>query len=257
MGKKLEKLRAVSQILFDNDPLVDLIVTLGANFADREKTQKEKREEAEEALQPATNPFLRLLEKMQEESPEFQERTRQSLEWYANKIGDEIQGEINPLETYETKRRGILRYPGQLITFKYDPKTKRTLPFYDVFPLVLTLDVYSDGFLGLNFHYLKPRDRAVLMGALYKYQIMREFQPVIHVRYDQMLAAETLRYFRPCIRRYLYKRMSPNMAIISPHLWDQALFLPTDKFMSTRNKEPYARQMVWENSRKIIRKYRV
>jgi len=257
MGKKLEKLKAVTGVLFDNDPLVDLIITLGASLSDTNKTEDEKARETEDALRPTTNPFLQLMEKMQEESPEFQERTQQAVEWYANKIGDEIQGEIDPLQTYETQRRGILRYPGQLITFKYDPKTKRDLPFYDIFPLVLTLDVYAEGFLGLNFHYLRPRDRAVLMGALYKYQMIRDFQPVIRVRYDQMLAAETLRYFRPCIRRYLYKRMSPNMAIISPHLWDQALFLPTDKFMSTRNKEPYARQMVWENSRKIIRKYRV
>lgn len=257
MGKKLEKLRAVTKILFDNDPLVDMVVSLGANLSDREKSREEQTEEAQEAVEPATNPFLQLLQKFQEESPEFEERSRQSLEWYANKIGDEIQGEINPLETYETQRKGVLRFPGQLITFKYDPKTKRKLPFYDTFPLVLTLDVYGDGFLGLNFHYLKPRDRAILMGALYKYQMIKDFQPVIRVRYDQMLAAETLRYFRPCIRRYLYKKMSPNMAIIGPHLWDQALFLPTDKFMSTKNKEPYARQMVWEHSRKIIRKYRV
>lgn len=255
MGKKIEKLRAVTNLLFDNDPLVNLIIGLSGEIADKTDS-KERIKETEEAFEPATNPFLQILENMHEGSPEFQERTQQALEWYADKIGGDIQGEMNPLETYETRRRGVLRYPGQLITFKYNPKNKRKLPFYDVFPLVLTLDVYAEGFLGLNFHYLRPRDRAILMGALYKYQTTKEFKPIIKVRYEKFLNNQALRFFRPCIKRYLYKQMSPNMAILSPHLWDQALFLPTDKFTSSTHKEPHTRQMVWEKSRKIIRKYK-
>ena len=43
---------------------------------------------------------------------------------------------------------------GRLNMFIYDPKLKKTLPYYDTFPLVLPLEDYNDGFLGLNFHYL-------------------------------------------------------------------------------------------------------
>ena len=38
--------------------------------------------------------------------------------------------------------------------FFYDPKFKKTLPYYDTFPLVLPLETYNDGFLGINMHYL-------------------------------------------------------------------------------------------------------
>ena len=38
--------------------------------------------------------------------------------------------------------------------FVYDPKTKAKLPFYDTFPLVLPIDTFRGGFIGLNFHYL-------------------------------------------------------------------------------------------------------
>ena len=36
---------------------------------------------------------------------------------------------------------------GRLNMFFYDPKYKKTLPYYDTFPLVLPLENYPDGFL--------------------------------------------------------------------------------------------------------------
>ena len=36
---------------------------------------------------------------------------------------------------------------GRLNMFFYDPKFKKTLPYYDSFPLVLPLENYPDGFL--------------------------------------------------------------------------------------------------------------
>jgi len=143
-----------------------------------------------------------------------------------------------------------------MLTFKYFPKYKKTLPYYDVFPLVLTIDLETKGFLGLNFHYLKPFDRAILMGALYKYQSMKSFQHIIKAPYSRLLEQKSLVYFRPCIKRYLYQNMSPNMAIISPHLWDLALFLPTEKFLSMSGEESFTTKKVWQNSKKTINKYR-
>ena len=41
---------------------------------------------------------------------------------------------------------------GRMSMFYYDPKTKSKMPFYDIFPLVLPVDVFKGGFVGLNFH---------------------------------------------------------------------------------------------------------
>ena len=54
-----------------------------------------------------------------------------------------------------------------MFMFIYDPKHKDTLPFYDTFPLVFPIEIYSDSFLGINLHYLPPVLRAKLMDALY------------------------------------------------------------------------------------------
>ena len=55
---------------------------------------------------------------------------------------------------------------GKMYFFTYNPKWKKELPWYDTFPLVFPIKTYSDGFLGLNFHYLSPKERAVLMDQL-------------------------------------------------------------------------------------------
>lgn len=262
MTSKPRRLEKLASILFDDDPLVNKIVSLSYSAAEKisdisqaddEQENTDTKNDFDVNDQPK-NSFLKLLLKFKNDSKEFEEKTEQSLEWYKKKIGNEIEGEVNPLETYETQRTGVLRFPGQLITFKYDPKYKFSLPYYDVFPLVLTLDVNSTGFLGLNFHYLKPIERAIFMDALYKYQSTKYFQKIIRIKYTQLLKNDSLRYYRPCIKRYLYKNMSQNMAIISPHLWDAALFLPSEKWMSHTNEEGFTKTKVWDKSHTLTRK---
>ena len=57
---------------------------------------------------------------------------------------------------------------GKLFMFDYDPKKRDTLEFYDVFPCVFIIELYKDGFLGLNMHYLPYMWRATLMDNLYE-----------------------------------------------------------------------------------------
>ena len=45
---------------------------------------------------------------------------------------------------------------GRMNLFVYDPKYKKTLPFYDTFPLVLPLETIKGGFMVLNFQDSDP-----------------------------------------------------------------------------------------------------
>src|SRR6056300_881927 len=44
--------------------------------------------------------------------------------------------------------------PGFMYMFLYDAKTKKKLPYWDAFPLVVPYARTQNGFMGLNFHYL-------------------------------------------------------------------------------------------------------
>ena len=54
---------------------------------------------------------------------------------------------------------------GRFYFFFYTPKGHETLPYWDHFPMVIPLQRYDDGFLGLNLHYIYPKDRLILLTA--------------------------------------------------------------------------------------------
>ena len=78
---------------------------------------------------------------------------------------------------------------GRLNMYFYDPKYKKTLPYYDRFPLVLPIERISGGFAGINFHYLRPVARFSLLERLQRFAIKgREItrQNRFDVSYDRV-----------------------------------------------------------------------
>ena len=83
-----------------------------------------------------------------------------SAEWYRNtvrKLGTRVTANKMMQDGTLTNRPNI----GLLNLFFYDPKYKKTLPYYDIYPLVLPLDTIPGGFAGINFHYLAPLQRFI------------------------------------------------------------------------------------------------
>ena len=77
---------------------------------------------------------------------------KEPYQWYRNRIkelGTPSQAQL----IRDGKITGRVNF-GALNMFIYDPKLKNKLPYYDTFPLVLPIERYRDGFLGINFHYL-------------------------------------------------------------------------------------------------------
>ena len=198
-------------------------------------------------------PFLKIIEKLREDAPKFNERTKEALVWYKRKIDRLIKGKKDPQKIYEYKDKPPIQIAGQLLTFVYDPISKYELPYFDKYPLCLVLKLTKNGFIGLNFHYLTPMDRAIFMDSLYKYFGERRGQGVIKITYDILKGPNKFRYHKACIKRYCYEKMSSRISIISPDLWDVALFVPSEKFLSfTGNKT--SSDMIQEYSKRIYRK---
>jgi hypothetical protein len=162
--------------------------------------------------------------------------------------------------TRETPRRLLDQAPktyttitgadvGRMYMFMYDPKHKRTLPYYDRFPLIFMMEKYSDGFLGLNLHYLPPTYRARLMDALYSIEMNDRLRKSKKLRmsYSLLNASAKYRYFAPCVKRYLNSQIRSRYVYIPSEEWDIALMMPTERF-SKKGKAA-----IWAESRKIIR----
>ena len=123
--------------------------------------------------------------------------------------------------------------PGSMYMFFYDPKLKQELPYYDRFPLVFPIEIYQDGFLGINLHYLPHRLRANLMDALYMTinNKRNDTTTKLRITYEIMKSSSRMRYFKPCLKRYLAGHVLQKFIYIDPKDWDKALMLPTERFV--------------------------
>ena len=96
-----------------------------------------------------------------------------STAWYREKIKE--LGTPSSLDLLRDGKRNNKPFYGKLNMFMYDPKFKKTLPYYDTFPLVLQLETYPDGFLGINFHYLPIPLKIKLLDLLVNFSTNTEF----------------------------------------------------------------------------------
>lgn len=181
------------------------------------------------------------------------DRSTESIKWFRTNIRKSTRSVSAERLFSEEKDRLINSWTniaiGKMYFFTYDPKWKKELPYYDTFPVVIPVEKYSDGFAGLNLHYLPPILRAKLLDALYdtvtnpKIEERRKMK----LNYGILKAASKYSYFQPCYKRYLGKHFRSRLINIHPDNWTPAVFLPVENFQKA------SKQTVWSDSRKMLK----
>jgi hypothetical protein len=177
-------------------------------------------------------------------------RTVAAREWYrsaAGKLMSNITPGVFEKRTDEARKVSSMEF-GYMYAFKYDPKTKNDLPYYDTFPLIFPVRMDTDGFLGINFHYLPPVLRAKLMNALYSTLTNKKYDDTTKVKisYSILQSASKYRFFKPMLKKYLRSHVRSQFLEIQVNEWDIAIFLPTESFRKADTGR------VWEDSRKQL-----
>jgi hypothetical protein len=136
----------------------------------------------------------------------------------------------------ESIRNALQVKIGMLYCFYYDPKTKATLDYWDKFPMVLVLERYSDGFLGLNLHYLPPKFRIAFLTKLMRYAQLNSSDDIkrMKISYEILNASKRYAEFKPCLKRYLISHTRSKLLMIQPNEWDIATMLPLQQFRGAR-----------------------
>jgi hypothetical protein len=162
----------------------------------------------------------------------------------------------DPSRLLKTNRIGPATM-GKMVMFFYDPKTKKTLPYYDRFPLIFPVDTAPGGFYGINMHYLSPFQRAKLFDALYQNHLNngKNENKKLQIDYLTLKGASNLAAFKPCFKHYLYSHVRSKFYVVAHEHWDVALMLPTERFEQGgknggRVGAPYSKQKVWADSAK-------
>lgn len=123
---------------------------------------------------------------------------------------------------------------GKMYFFKYNPKFRNILPRYDRFPMCIPIEMYANGFLGLNLHYLNGGQRAAMVSLLLEFKNNKymDERTKVRVNYDIITASRKLNSIsRPCIHRYLYTHCMSKFIEIYPEEWDKAIQLPAEDWV--------------------------
>jgi len=127
---------------------------------------------------------------------------------------------------------------GRLNMFFYDPKLKKTLPYYDTFPLVLPLEPIKGGFMGMNFHYLPPLLRFKLLQRMQRFADggLNE-KTKIDASYDDV---KGINLVKPTIKKYLYSHVRSQFLRIDFDEAALAVYLPVQQFKKAGTNKVYS-----------------
>jgi hypothetical protein len=166
------------------------------------------------------------------------QRTAQARTWLKNKISELRSVRRNTI-IQDKSRAATGFYPGRMYFYFYDPKMKKTLPYYDRFPLVIPVEKYKDGFLGLNLHYLPVKYRLILLDKLYETLNNERYDDTtkMQLSYDLLAGAARYEEFKPCLKRYLTSHIASGLIEIEPSNWEIALFLPVEMFVGATKEQ--------------------
>ena len=164
--------------------------------------------------------------------------TTKSAAWYKeaiSSVADRITANKLMSQGKLTARPNI----GLLNLFFYDPKYKKTLPFYDTFPLVLPLEVIPGGFSGLNFHYLPPVLRLRLLENMQRWATNNKLDST--TRFDvSWRRVKSIPLVKPTIKKYLYKHVRSRFLKIDLTQAAIACYLPVQQFQGATDTRVYS-----------------
>jgi hypothetical protein len=184
----------------------------------------------------------KLIDRIQESLAKegLQPRTNAARTWLRSKVKD-----LTPSKTALMRDQERLRNKsmiGRMYFYFYDPKTKDRLPYYDRFPLVIPIERYSDGFLGLNLHYIHPKQRLILLDKLSDTLTNDKYDETSRLRlsYPYLSSASKIFEATPCIKRYLFSHIESRFLEITANEWDIAAMLPMESFVGAKTSRVYS-----------------
>ena len=154
-----------------------------------------------------------------------------SINWYKKKVADLS----NRISAARLMRDGTLKKApsfNKLHFFRYDPKLKATLPYYDTFPLVMPIQSAKGGFLGINFHYLPIPLRMRLLETLDKRGFRGDYSKL-----------KNIREVKPTIKHYLRRQFVSGFLELEEDDYAPSIFMPVAQFRKAGASQ------VWRDSR--------
>ena len=161
-----------------------------------------------------------------------------STQWFREKIKEF--GTPSSSDLIRDGKRTSRPTFGLLNMFVYNPKLKDKLPYYDTFPLVLPIEEYNNGFLGINLHYLSMPMRIRLLDRLVDYSNNNKFDESTKLRVDYS-KLKNVNLIKPCLKRYLAGNVRSKFRKVEADEFMIATLLPVQKFKKQSDSHVFAK----------------
>lgn len=181
--------------------------------------------------------YTKIFEKNQYNLPQV---VQQSQSWFQQQALLLSKQGIEPMRLIRSEpSKNVMKIvPGELYLFMYDAKHADTLPYYDMFPLVFPFRKMSDGFIGLNLHYLPYKGRIQLLDRLMDFQTNKLMNENTKLKYSWATINAASRYSlaKPCVHRYLNSQLQSPLKRVDAKDWATALMLPVERFVGANKR---------------------
>lgn len=159
-------------------------------------------------------------------------------DWFSDSVED-LKANKTKADPNKYFKKQSLPQIGGMYLYLYDPKYKATLPFYDMYPLTMPVEMYLDGFLGINLHYLPALARIRLLNSLIDFTDENKYKmnKRLSLSYEILRGYSTLfKGVDGCIKKYLFSHVRSSFHEVDPSNWEKAAVLPLQRWKVNSNK---------------------
>ena len=191
------------------------------------------------------------------------ERTREFYHDYAAEQGVNYRS-LQMLRT-GGRRIGDIKI-GRMYFFRYDAEgtpSGRGVDIkrgnvYDAYPLIFLLALTPDSLEGINFHYMTPKQRIILLGRMFEYLNSEDFDDrtkLFSTKFRRTMKNNKLfKYARACYREYKPGRIDSKIIQVHPMDWELAITVPTERFVTPAGGR-VASKKIWTQTNKLARTF--
>ena len=129
---------------------------------------------------------------------------------------------------------------------------------YDAYPLIFLLALTPESLEGINFHYMVPKQRIILLGRMFEYLNSEDFDDrtkLFSAKFRRTMKNNKLfKYARACYREYKPGRIDSKIIQVHPMDWELAITVPTERFVTPAGGR-VASKKIWTQTNKLARTF--
>lgn len=194
------------------------------------------------------------LDKLSQKKNYSRQDSRRSRAWFDEQV-KYLQNQVSTTSLMaNSQRRKDYIMPGQMYMFFYHPIGVDTLPYYDIFPLILPFAEDATTFTGINFHYLPTKVRFVLLKNLLDFSTNYKLNEKSRLRIQWSYLRGVSRYqgVDAAVKKYRKDHVQSQFLMVPGDQWFNAVMLPVEKFNTGANMVYIDKNLVWKDSTRLL-----